>query len=88
MSHRVVRRGPKKDIPGAEPLQSGDREKVVGDTGDDRFPVGTIVRVLNVDPALPSGSNPDTVHVCVEGRGTIVESELSVTVLEKAGEAE
>jgi len=54
---------------------------VIGKIEDDRFPIGTVVIVVDVDQ--PFGAGPEQVTVYREGKGNIPESALPADALEK-----
>ena len=64
-------------------FRPGDRAKVIAETGDDRFPMGTIVRVVRTPGGF--GSGPPLVEIYREGKANIVESALPMTALTKLG---
>jgi hypothetical protein len=67
----------------ASKFRRGDRAKVVTETGDPRFPLGTIVVVVEALGGF--GPGPHTVEVYREGKANVVEGGLKEDVLEKVG---
>lgn len=64
-------------------LRAGNRAKVIAETGQDLFPLGTIVVVVRVHDGF--GPGPRTVEVYRAGKANIVEGGLPENVLEKVG---
>jgi hypothetical protein len=64
-------------------LGPGDRARVIVETDDERFPLGTIVHVVEILGGF--GPGPHRVSVYREGKANIVESALSTAVLERIG---
>ncbi len=62
-------------------FRRGARARVVADTGDPRFPVGTIVVIVEAPGGF--GPGPYTAGVYREGKANIVEAALKEDVLEE-----
>lgn len=64
-----------------ESFRRGDRAKVIAESHDDRFPIGTIVIVVDVDH--PFGAGPEQVTVYRQGKGNVPESALPANILQR-----
>jgi hypothetical protein len=62
-------------------FRQGDRAKVIADTGDAGFPIGTIVVIVQAPGGF--GPGPYTVGVYRQGKANVVEAGLKEDVLEK-----
>jgi hypothetical protein len=62
-------------------LRAGDRARVIAETGDDRFPLDTIVVVVEIISGF--GPGPDKAVVYRAGKTNLPETALPVTALER-----